>query len=223
MTKRALSSAILILALTLGTAITALAFAYPLSSTAIRDAYFLGNRNDEQTADYFSKYTHRFPMPPISPMSPMSKSGPYVEEISLDTPFTQVARHSQVTWNYHAPSAVEEFQGKPLLLRVQVDIVLTPSYSPIPETTGVNIYQWVPDFWNDFKVKFIQDNKEIPARNTRGGPLYAYADFGTPYVTGARIELEYDPEKIESDPVDIDVLTPDGQKVEATFDLGRLR
>jgi hypothetical protein len=214
MTKRALASAILILAVTLGTAITALAFAYPLSSTAIRDAYFLGNRNDEQTADYLSKYAHRFPMP---------KSGPYVQEIGLDTPFTQVARRAQATLNYHAPSAVEEFQGKPLPLRVHVDIVLTPSYSPVPETTGANLYQWVPDFWNDFKVHFIQDGKEIPARNTRGGPVYAYADFGTPYVTGARIELEYDPEKIESDPVDIVVLAPDGQKIEATFDLARLR
>src|SRR5580658_2262942 len=220
MPKRALSSAILILAVTLGTAITALAFAYPLSSTAIREAYFLGNRNDEQTADYLSKYAHRFPMPPISSIS---KTGPYVEEIGLETPFTQVVRHSQAAWNYHAPSAVEEFQGKPLPLRVHVDIVLTPSYSPIPDTTGTNLYQWVPDFWNDFKVKFIQDGKEIPARNTRGGPLYAYADFGTPYVTGAGIELEYDPEKIESDPVDIDVLTPDGQKIETTFDLARLR
>jgi len=215
MTKRALSSAILILAVTLGTAITALAFAYPLSSTAIRDAYFLGNRNDEQTADYLSKYAHRFPMP---------KSGAYVQEIGLDTPFTQVARHAQATLNYNAPSAVEEFQGKPLPLRVHVDIALTPSYSPIPESTGANLYQWVPDFWNDFKVKLIQDNKEIPARNIRGGPVFAYEDSGRPYyVTGARIELEYDPEKIESDPVDIDVLTPNGQKVEATFDLARLR
>jgi hypothetical protein len=214
MTKRALASATLTLALALGIAITAAAFEYPLSSTAIRDAYFLGNRNDEQTADYLSKYAHRFPVP---------KTGPYVEEIGLETPFTQVARHSQATLNYHAPSAVEEFQGKPLPLRVHVDIVLTPSYSPIPETTGPNPYLWVPDFWNDFKVQFIQDKKEIPARNRRGGPMYAYADFGTPWVTGARIELEYDPEKIESDPVDIDVLTPDGQKIEATFDLARLR
>jgi hypothetical protein len=215
MTKRALSSAILILAFALGIAITAAAFDYPLSSTAIRDAYFLGNRNDEQTADYLSKYAHRFPMP---------KSGPYVQEISLETPFTQVVRHSQTTWNYHAPSAVEEFQGKPLPFRVHVDIVLTPSYSPIPETPGANLYQWVPDFWNDFKVQFIQDKKEIPSRTIRGGPVYAYEDFGMPYyVTGARIELEYDPEKIESDPVDIDVLTPDGQKIETTFDLARLR
>jgi hypothetical protein len=214
MTKRALSFAILILALALGTAIAAAALDYPLSSTAIRDAYFLGNRNDEQTTDYLSKYAHHFPMP---------KTGPYVQEIGLDTPFTQVVRHAQVTWNYHAPSAVEEFQGKPLPLRVHVYIVLTPSYSPVPETTVANIYQWVPDFWNDFKVQFIQDKKEIPARNTRGGPLYAYADFGTPYVTGAGIELEFDPEKIESEPVDIDVLTPDGQKIETTFDLGRLR
>lgn len=218
MTKRALWSAILLLAVTLATAIAAFAFAYPLSSTAIRDAYFLGNRNDEQTADYLSKYAHHFSAPPISTI------GPYVQEIGLDTPFTQVARHAQATLNYHAPSAVEEFQGKPLPLRVHVDIVLTPSYSPIPDTTGTNLYQWVPDFWNDFKVKLIQDNKEIPARKIRGGPVFAYEDSGRPYyVTGAKIELEYDPEKIESDPVDIAVLTPDGQKIETTFDLARLR
>lgn len=213
--KRTLPSSFLILALLLGLAAAVRALDYPLSSTAIRDAYFIGTRNDDQTADFLSRYTRRFNMP---------KSGPYVQEIGLDTPFTQIIRHTQAAFNYHAPDAVQEFQGKPLTLCVHVDISLTPSYSPIPEMTAGALYQWVPAFWTDFKVRLIQD-KEIPSRNVRGGPVYAYPypDEGIPYVTGARIELDYDSTKIDSAPLTVEVLTPDGQKVEAPFDLSRLR
>ncbi|HUJ30348.1 MAG TPA: hypothetical protein VLY23_03660 [Candidatus Acidoferrum sp.] len=190
------------------------AFTYPLSSEAIREAYFLGNRNDEQTADFLAKYAHQLPMP---------KTGPYVDEIGVDTPFTQIVRHAKITPSYNAPDAVQEFQGKFLPMRVHVDIALTPSYSPVSPSTDSELYQWVPDFWNDFTVHVSQNDKEIPAMNRRGGPVYAYADDNIPYITGARIELEFDSEKIDSVPFNVEVLTPDHRKVETAFNLSRLR
>ena len=190
------------------------AFSYPLSSEAIREAYFLGNRNDEQTADFLAKYTHTFPQP---------KSGPYVEEIGIETPFTQIVRHAKITPGYNAPDAVQEFQGKPLPFRVHVDIMLTSNYAPIPPESDTGEYQWVPDFWDDFKVHLLQNGNEIPSTVRRGGPLYAYGGNELPYVTGARVQVDYDPEKIQSEPLAIIVVTPGHGRVETTFELGRLR
>jgi hypothetical protein len=197
-----------------GIDIPVLAFSHPLSSTAIRDAYFLGSRHDLETAEFLAQYAHQLPAP---------KTGPYVNEIGIDTPFTEIVRRSAGALNYGAPDAVEEYQHKPMTVSVHVDIALTPSYSPIPEPTGPALYQFVPDFWNDFQVKVIQGNQVVPAEHRRGGPFYFYGDGGTPSVTGARIELDYDPAQIEADSTTIEVVTPDGQKVETAFDLGKLR
>src|SRR5215469_8416482 len=93
------------------------AFSNPLSTTAIRDAYFIGTRNDNQTVDFLSQYTHQLPQP---------KSGSYVDQIGIDTPFTEVVRYSQTKWNYNAPDAVEEFEGKSLNFAVDVEVTLTP-------------------------------------------------------------------------------------------------
>lgn len=197
-----------------GLAFRALALNSPLSSTAIREAYFLGNRNDEQTGEFLAEYVRRLPQP---------KSGGYVQEIGVETPFAQIVGETRGKLNYFAPDAVEEFQDKRLPFLVHVQIALTDTYSPIPPTSAPQYYQWVPDFWNDFKVYLIQDDEDIPAEQSRGGPIYSYGSGEIPMVTGAMIELLYNPEKIDSEPTKVVVITPDGQTVEATFDLAKLR
>jgi hypothetical protein len=197
-----------------GLALRAFALSYPLSSTAIRDAYFLGNRGDEQTGEFLAQYVHVLPPP---------KSGAYVQEIGIDTPFSQIVWQTRGRLNYFAPDAVEEFQGKRMPFLVHVTIALTDTYSPIPPTTAPEYYQWVPDFWNDFKVQLVQDDKEIPVEQARGGPIYSYGDEEIPMVTGAMIELLYNPEKIDAEPTQVVVTTPDGQTVETTFNLAKLR
>ena len=67
-------------------ALPALAYQYPLSSVEIRDAFFLGIRNDDLTAALFAKYTRTLPAP---------ETGPYVAEIDLDTPYLQVAQRAR--------------------------------------------------------------------------------------------------------------------------------
>jgi hypothetical protein len=208
-----LTSAILIAV----AAITArtLAVSYPLSTTAIRNAYFIGNRNDEQTAEFLSRYVRWFPEP---------KTGPYIRDIGIDTPFSDIVKRTQGRLNFYAPDAVQEYQHKPGgPLRVYVDIFLTPTYSPIPQASAPEYYEWVPDFWNDFKVRLQQGRAEIPAEYVRGGPIYSYGYGHIPLVTGARVELTYNPEKVDSESTQVIVLTPDGQTIQADFDLARLR
>ena len=69
---------LLILLLAAMTAQPMLAFEYPLSSEAIREAYFLGRGNPDKKNAFFEKYRHNLPVP---------ESGPHVSLIEVETPF----------------------------------------------------------------------------------------------------------------------------------------
>ena len=101
---------------------SAFAYDYPLSSEAIREAYFIGNRRDKSAADFIQKYTHHFPVP---------DSGPYVAMIQLETPYAQIVERAEQAVNYHAPDAVQEFLGRPAAFRLRVQIYFTPSYTRV--------------------------------------------------------------------------------------------
>ncbi|HEY6127102.1 MAG TPA: hypothetical protein VIW23_02860, partial [Candidatus Acidoferrum sp.] len=57
------------------------AFQTPLSNTAVREAYFLGQRHDQSVSDFFAKYAKSLPEP---------QYGPYISTIRFLTPFAQV-------------------------------------------------------------------------------------------------------------------------------------
>lgn len=71
-----------VLLLVFALAFPASAFQYPLSPEAIREAYFLGSRNDEQSARVFEGYVHTFPKP---------ENGPHIAWIGIETPYVFVA------------------------------------------------------------------------------------------------------------------------------------
>ena len=190
-------------------ALPGFAYEYPLSSTSIRDAYILGNRKDEHTAQFFAQYTHHFPI---------AKTGPYVDEIGLDTPFSQVVERSGTAANYHTQEAEEEFLDKPMIFRVHVQIFEAPVFSPN------SVFAYVPDYWKDFKIQFMQD-KEIPSKSVHASLLYPPTDIGDGITLpiGVRVEFEYDAAQIDDAPATVKVTTPDGQEIESTFNLDRLR
>ena len=211
--RRPLLLSLLLLVVIAGIALPVFAaFTNSLSTTAIRDAYFIGNRRDSQTADFLSQYVHQFPN---------LNTDAYIYMIGIDTPFTQVVKHSEAAFNYHAPDAVEEFEAKPLKFMVNVEIAFNSNY---PAVTGdaPALAQLVPDFWNDYKVRLIQ-GEEVKPVGFRGAPMYAYGWEFTPLVTGARIQAVFDPTKLTADPITIEVISPDGQKVETIFNLASLR
>jgi hypothetical protein len=188
---------------------------YPLSSRAIRDAYFLGKESASKRAEFFAKYTRQLPMP---------KTGPHVSMIRLETPYAAVVEHtSQVLSNYFAADAEKEFLGKPGVFRLHVRIDLTGSYAwHIPSRTG-GVRLQPDDFWRDFAIRLVQ-NAALEPQAIRGQPVYSFAgsDSGS-VLLGAEVNLEYDAANIQSAPATVEVDTPDGQHVQATFDLARLR
>src|ERR1700730_10921323 len=57
------------------------AFETPLSDTAVREAYFLGQRRDEKMAQFLDKYTVYLAPP---------KSGPHIASITMFTPYARL-------------------------------------------------------------------------------------------------------------------------------------
>lgn len=199
-------------ALLAATALPAMALAYPLSSADIRNAYFLGTQNDERSAAVFLQYTHHLPAP---------KSGPYVSDISLDTPYTQVAELCASAPNEHAEEAEEKYMGKSFDFLVRVDLYPRPAgTAQIPFSAG-QVFPMLPDFWSDLKYRLMQD-KEIPLKSMRASALYLGGDGG-PVPVGERVELVYDAAKIDADTITIAVDSPSGEHAETTFNLAKLR
>src|SRR5437899_13037761 len=60
-----------------------LAFKTPLSSEAVREAYFLGQRHDGSYERLLGEYVKQLPPP---------KSGPYFSSVELSTPFRSEER-----------------------------------------------------------------------------------------------------------------------------------
>jgi hypothetical protein len=189
------------------------AYQQPLSSTDIRNAYFLGSRNDERTAEFFSQYERLLPVP---------KAGPSISKIEVRTPYAQVVERTMALAGYSAQKAQEDFLARPAIFIVRVSIALTPSYPDMLPSEPGAAHVRADDFWRDFTVRVVQGH-EIAARKTRGQPTYSSGGEGSSHLSGAEIELQYEIMKIASAPVQIEVLKPDGQQVVVDFDLSKLR
>ncbi len=200
---------------TLLLALPALAYQYPLSSTDIRSAYMLGNRNDDVTTDFLAQYKHELPMP---------DSGPHVATISVETPYTQVVALGKLALNPDVQQAEQDFAEKrfPFFLRVGVD--LTDSYPGPPPWDPTAPGLPLPDFQRDFEIQLVQHGKVIPAEAAQIYLLTSDAVANIYQISGAIIELRFDADKIDPyEEATVRVHTPDDQDVETTFDLGHLR
>jgi hypothetical protein len=180
---------------------------YPLSSESIREAYFIGKENLDRRQAFFQPYRHVMPLP---------KSGPDVHMIEVETPFALLVdamARSPIT--YHAPDAVQDYLDEPAPFRVHVEIYLTATY-PAPTDTPASMH----NFWKTFQIHLTQD-AEIQPRSVNGALI---PDISEKSIVGATVDADYDGGKIDgSEPVTVDVDTPDGQKVETTFAIRDLR
>jgi hypothetical protein len=130
------------------------AFDAPLSPEAVRNAYFLGQHNDQSTLSFFSQYVRSLPAP---------DKGPYIAEVEFYTPYAQVVEASRRrTGSYSAQQAELDYRHHNDKLYVRVRITFT-------ETYGIELYrsakgdrqqsgsdQPLPDFYRDFRVGLSQ-------------------------------------------------------------------
>ncbi|HEX2661418.1 MAG TPA: hypothetical protein VHM93_01190 [Candidatus Acidoferrum sp.] len=136
-------------------------FQSPLSEEAVRDAYFLGQRNDKSTADFFSSYLKILPPP---------KSGPYISEVELYTPYSQLVEWSRLhSVGYSAQQAARDYHATSDSIFVRIRIDFTSTYGAFelyrsgrltePPKTSSAVPR--PDYYRDFRAGLTQKDQWI--------------------------------------------------------------
>ena len=177
----------------------ATAYDYPLSSTAIRDAYFLGRREGGLTPRVLASYSH---------FVPELHQGSCTSEIRLETPFLQVVSYASEVPNYSSQDAVKDFYDKPMKFRMFLNLCYM-RLAPPPDSV---------------KIKVIQNKKEIePEADTRRAYAEPIDELFTLPPNGEKVELEFDAGRIDSSTIIIALDTPNDQHVKVELDLQGLR
>lgn len=135
------------------------AFDTPLSQQAVREAYFLGQHNDQSTLSFFSQYVKTLSAP---------DKGAYISEVEVYTPYVQIIETSRRrTGSYSAQQAELDYRHRHDKLYVRVRINFTDTYGALElyrsakgdkQLSGRDEPQ--PDFYRDFRVGLSQRSAE---------------------------------------------------------------
>ena len=169
------------------------AFQSPLSDETIRDAYFLGQRNNESTADFFASYLKTLPLP---------KSGPYISEVELYTPYSQLVEWSRIhSVGYSAQQAARDYHATSDSIFVRIRIDFTSTYGAFELYRSGRLIEPHkdspatprPDYYRDFRAGLFQKDQWVepiriqivPAGWPSSGHV-AFSDFFyAPFLTPA--------------------------------------
>jgi hypothetical protein len=198
------------------------AFDTPLSDQAVREAYFLGQRRDEKTAQFLDKYRRHLPVP---------ESGPWISTVEFFTPFAEAVELSrQRSFGYSAQDATQDYRKNGDRLRLTITIEFTNSYGELSQVKtsqrsgSPNGFSVRPsNFWKDFTYRLFDGDDLVEPLEMHGSPTFRTVDDST-IMTGAQIVLVYDAQKLSSSSdAAVVVDFPDYPQVVALFDLTTLR
>ena len=212
---RAFASSLVAICVTLH----ASAFDVPLSDEAVREAYFLGQRHD---ASFLTNYIKFLPPP---------KTGPHISSITFLTPFAQFAQFSgNYVGNYSAQQARLDHLGQQEVVKVIIEIRLTPSYGAFIESPSGShsgspsaLTPRSSEFWKDFQVQIYDGDQLLSPSGFHGHANRSCGRRGPCAMTGATLTFEFSADAFTSDSATIDINPPEGDAVSVDFDLIRLR
>jgi hypothetical protein len=197
------------------------AFDSPLSDTAVREAYFLGQRHDDSLGKLMDKYV-LYLQPP--------KTGPYIQSVSFLTPYVLTALYSSQQVNiYSAQQAQLDHLKNPEVVRVTAQIFLTDSYGPYASApTGPDphslkgIFMRPSDFWRDFRVRVFQKDQMVIPISAGGDPHYQCTEDAC-ILSGATLTFEFPAAAFTETSATIQIDPPEGDPVVVDFDLTSFR
>ena len=210
-----------VLAVVLAWPLPSSAFDTPLSDTAVREAYFLGQRRDEVFATFLQKYVAALPRP---------KNGPHIASVSFFTPYALTAIYSSQQVNiYSAQQAQLDHQKQPEFVRVVIEIWFTDSFGeyivhPIDSRSGSpkGFERRSYDFWRQFRVHVFQNDRFMVPMNAHGEPNVWCGDDGCD-LTGATLTFEYPADAFTENTATVEIDPPEGDPVVVDFDLTAFR
>jgi hypothetical protein len=196
-------------------------FDTPLSDTAVREAYFLGQRHDDSLPKLLDKYVLHLQPP---------KTGPYIESVSFFTPYILTALYAnQHVSIYSAQQAQLDHLKTPEVVRVTVQIFLTESYAAYSAAaTGSDshspkgVFVRPSDFWRSFRLRTFQKDQMTIPTTARGEPTYR-CDDSSCVLSGATLTFEYPAAAFTEDTATIQIDPPEGDPVVVDFDLTSFR
>jgi hypothetical protein len=197
------------------------AFDTPLSDTAVREAYFLGQRHDDSLGKLLDKYVLYLQRP---------KTGPYLQSVSFLTPYVLTALYSsQQISIYSAQQAQLDHLKHPEVVRVTAQIFLTDSYGPyVAAPTGSDphslkgIFMRPSDFWRDFRIRVFQKDQMVIPTSAGGDPHYQCTEDAC-ILSGATLTFEYPAAAFTESSATIQIDPPEGDPVVVDFDLTSFR
>jgi len=197
-----------------------LAFDTPLSDTAIREAYFMGQRHDDSTAKFLDSYYKHLPPP---------KSGPYISSVAILTPYALVVMNtSKQIGHYSAQQAQIDHRDRRETVLCIIEIQLTESYpafipDPASRTTPPGFIPRSYDFWTYFQFHLLDSDKELRPFSSVGHPNYFCSDEGGCTLTGATVQFEFYADSFPTTDATVQIEPPEGESLELNFDLASVR
>jgi hypothetical protein len=202
------------------------AYEKALTPAAIHEAYVLGQRNDQATANFLHAYLSECSTP---------EEGCFITQIEMLTPFAQVVDLSMRngTKGYAEGQAVRDYRQRGDKIIVQITLVLRTAYPgaaqndaqknpPIAEPKDSTLQP--ENFWQNFRFNLKQRGKVIATRLIRNEPIYSTGTRDAPpKLDGATVQLEYDCKDVASEEATVDVSSPESKTITALFDLKKLR
>lgn len=179
------------------------AYQQRLDSREVGDAYNLGRKNNQETADFLAQYFRRYSTPP---------KGPYIASIELLTPYAQLVTNAMVDMvNESIYDAQRKYALRAGVVILQVRVYSTPT-SILPRNNE--------DIWGEITIQVSQSSE---LKFTKKSLNHVYPPPDAEGADYADMELQFDVKDVASAPITIDVSSPDGQRVEAKFDLSKLK
>jgi hypothetical protein len=206
---------------------TANAYDKQLDPRAIHEAYILGQRNDKSTGDFLAPYLTQITE---------QQNDVHIAEIELLTPYAQIVDESRrkASDGYTEEQANQDYKARGNTVKVNVTLMLPSAYpktaeskevpTPAPATGAEKSAIRPENFWQNFQFTLKQNGKTIPSRGISNQPIHSTATNNAPAaLTGENVWLEYDVNDVASDLTTMEVVTPQGKVIKATFDLKKLR
>lgn len=198
-----------------------------LDSKAIHEAYILGQRNDKSTGDFLAAYLSQITE---------SQNDVHIAQIELLTPYAQIVDDSRQksAERYSEDQAIQDYKSHENTLKVNVTMMLPSAFPKAAESkevptpraaTGSQKSAIRPEnFWQNFQFNLKQNGKTVASRKISNQPVHSTATNNAPAVlTGENVWLEFDVNDVASDLTTVEVVTPEGKVIKATFDLKKLR